>query len=49
MDKKTLEILKDNNSFIVLSKYGQLIQGKAKKGKNFELPSITYFVFPKLL
>ena len=46
---ETLEILKDNNSFIVLSKYGQLIQGKAKKGKNFELPSITYFVFPKLL
>ena len=43
------EILKDNNQFMVLSKYGQLIQGKNKKGKNFELPTINYFVFPKLL
>ena len=47
--EETLEIIKDNNAFIVLSKYGQLVQGKAKKGKNFELPSINYFVFPKLL
>ena len=46
---ETLEILKDNNQFIVLSKYGQLIKGKVKKGKNFELPTIHYFVFPKLL
>ena len=45
--EETLEIIKDNNAFIVLSKYGQLVQGKAKKGKNFELPSINYFVFPK--
>ena len=43
------EILKDNNQFIVLSKYGQLIQGKTKKLKNHELPTINYFVFPKLL
>ena len=43
------EILKDNNQFRVLSQYGQLIQGKTKKTKNHELPSINYFVFPKLL
>ena len=46
---ETLEILKDINAFTALSKYGQLIQGKAKKGKNFELPTLNYFVFPKLL
>ena len=45
---ETIDILKDN-VFLVLSKYGQLVQGKAKKGKKFELPSINYFVFPKLL
>ena len=45
---ETIEIVKDK-VFVVLSKYGQLVQGKAKKGKNFELPSINYFVFPKLL
>ena len=43
------ELLKDNNQFIVLSKYGQLIQGKTKKLKSHELPTINYFVFPKLL
>ena len=46
---ETAEILKDSNPFKVLTKYGQLIQGSAKKGKHYELPSLNYFVFPKLL
>ena len=48
-NQEKMEIIKDNNSFIVLSKYGQLIQGKGKKGKSNELPTINYFIFPKLL
>ena len=46
---ETAEILKDNNPFKALSHYGQLIQGSTKKSKHFELPSLNYFVFPKLL
>jgi hypothetical protein len=41
--------MKDNNPFKVLTKYGQLIQGSTKKSKHYELPSLNYFVFPKLL
>ena len=48
-ESETLEILKDINAFTALSNYGQLIQGKAKRGKNFELPTINYYLFPKLL
>ena len=46
---ETAEIMRDNNPFKVLTKYGQLIQGSTKKSKHYELPSLNYFVFPKLL
>ena len=46
--QETQDILKDK-VFLVLSKYGQFVQGRVKKGKNFELLSINYYVFPKLL
>ena len=43
------EITKDNNIFKMLSTYGQNIIPKVKKNKNIENPSISYYIFPKLI
>ena len=43
------EITKDNNIFKMLSTYGQDIIPKVKKNKNIENPSISYYIFPKLI